>query len=164
MLRRESRLTEVTLDEIMVGNLRFRSFKVEDRAVQCDVQWIDGLMPLPLAAQNQLDNLLLDLGKWERLTTSIYDLKLGNIDKPQANFGHELYDIRTSVVEPSVQAPQRRGHVVFRLKEAEALLRTNGRQNVGPPEIDEIKNQITNLPKWTNFMKLVANLREIDHS
>lgn len=160
MIGRVFRLTAVPPDEITVKNLRFMSFRVEDRAVQCDVQWIDGLMPLPVPAKNHLDNLLIDLGKWERLTTSVYQLKLGSTDKPQANFGHELYEIITGVTEPSLNTPQRRGHVIFRLKEAESLLRTNGRENIGPPEIDEIKNQIGNLPKWTNFIKLIANLRE----
>jgi len=109
---------------------------------------------------NEIKEVFGSMGKWEVVVETGKSLlkDLGIIKKSENDakreFGFEKYDIKYNIKEEEIK-------VEIRLKPDESLRRTRRDSNRAIPFIEEILEQIKNIPKWQKLEKTLSELKDL---
>ncbi len=99
-------------------------------------------------------NILKSMGEWEHVVRLLTDLRVGGTQpKIDYEFGHDLYDIGSEIDSYGILT------VRFFVKSEVALLRVN--DQFVDLDVEEIWNQITNIPKWLNLVHIVGEISSV---
>lgn len=109
--------------------------------------------------EEEIRSFLADIGKWETFVTAGKGLfeDLGLELKGKEVYGRMSFGIEKYKIE--YERDTRGVRVVVKLAEEESLRRTKGESKYNPPSIEEIVEQVKNVPKWQALKRSTFELR-----
>jgi len=108
---------------------------------------------------SELNKFFNDMGKWERITEAgkslLEDLGLATKVEEQGKIesGYENYNVKLDKKDDRV-------NVRITLTKEESLRRTKGDSYRGELSLEEITEQVKNVPKWQTLKKTLGELKE----